>query len=66
MQESNSEVLTIEECAELLKVSPRTVYKLVSDDPEPHKILARKVGRSWRIWREEVERYLRHQGALET
>ena len=66
MQQTFSEVLTVEECAELLKVSPRTVYKLVSNDPAPNKIRARKVGRSWRIWREEVEQFLRHQGNFDS
>lgn len=62
MRKTNNEVLTIEECAALLKVSTRTVYKLVSDAPQPDRIPARKVGRAWRIWREEVERFLRHTG----
>lgn len=66
MEQEPSDVLTVEECAELLKVSARTVYKLVSDQPGPDKIRARKVGRAWRIWREEVERFLRHEGPLGT
>ena len=66
MQEEVSDVLTIEECADLLKVSPRTIYKLVTASRDPDKIRARKVGRAWRIWREEVERFLNYQPSFET
>ena len=66
MQEEVSDVLTIEECADLLKVSPRTIYKLVTASRDPDKIRARKVGRAWRIWREEVERFLNYQPSLES
>ena len=58
MTDSKDDILTIEQCAELLKVSTRTVYDLVSNNKEPGKIFAKKVGRSWRILHREVERYL--------
>ena len=59
MVETNEEdILTIDQAAKLLKVSPSTVYDLVSDEGEPGKIFAKKVGRSWRILRREVERYM--------
>ena len=57
-EENKDEILTIEQCAQLLKISPRTVYDLVSAERQPGKIFAKKVGRSWRILRREVERYL--------
>lgn len=57
-EEIKDDILTIEQCAQLLKISPRTVYDLVSAERLPGKIFAKKVGRSWRILRREVERYL--------
>lgn len=57
-EENKDEILTIEQCAQLLKISPRTVYDLVSAERQPGKIFGKKVGRSWRILRREVERYL--------
>ena len=56
--DNKDEILTIEQCAELLKVSTRTIYDLVSDKKEPDKIFANKVGRSWRILRSEVDNFL--------
>ena len=56
--DNKDDVLTIDQCAELLKVSTRTVYGLVSDERIPGKIFAKKVGRSWRILRSEIERFL--------
>ena len=57
-EENKDENLTINQCAQLLKISSRTVYELVSADRQPGKIFAKKVGRSWRILRREVERYM--------
>ena len=57
-EENKDEILTIEQCAQLLKISSRTVYELVSAERHPGKIFAKKVGRSWRILRREVERYM--------
>jgi len=57
-EDIKDEILTIEQCAQLLKISPRTVYDLVSAERQPGKIFAKKVGRSWRILRREVERYM--------
>jgi excisionase family DNA binding protein len=57
-EENKDEILTINQCAQLLKISSRTVYELVSADRQPGKIFAKKVGRSWRILRREVERYM--------
>ena len=58
MESMKEEILTINECAELLKVSSRLIYELVSEERVPGKIFAKKVGRSWRIHRKEVESYL--------
>jgi len=58
LDESKDDILTIKQCAELLKVSTRTIYDLVSDERLPGRIFAKKVGRSWRILRREIERYL--------
>jgi excisionase family DNA binding protein len=57
-EEKFGEILTINECARLLKVSPWLVYELVSEERAPGKIFAKKVGRSWRIHRKEIEAYL--------
>ena len=60
---SKDEILTAQEAADLLKVHVKTVYSLVSEKREPDKIFARKVGREWRIKREEVMRYLNQESA---
>ncbi len=56
--ENKDEILTINQTAELLKVSSWTVYELVSAERQPGKIFAKKVGRSWRIMRKEVDNFL--------
>jgi excisionase family DNA binding protein len=56
--ESNNDILTIDQAAELLKVGNRTVYNLLSDERLPNKIFAKKVGRTWRILRSEIEKFL--------
>ena len=48
-------VYTVEEVAELLKVNPRTVYKMV-DQREIHSVRA---GRQIRIPQEALDAYLR-------
>jgi excisionase family DNA binding protein len=58
MIDSKDDILTIGKCAELLMVSTRTIYDLVGDERIPGKIFAKKVGRSWRILRSEIERFL--------
>ena len=56
--DSNNDILTVDQAAELLKVGNRTIYKLLSDERQPGKIFAKKVGRTWRILRPEIERFL--------
>ncbi len=57
-EDNKDEILTVNQCAQLLKVSPWTIYDLVSSSRQPEKIFGRKVGRSWRILRSEVDRFL--------
>ncbi|MHB8276678.1 MAG: helix-turn-helix transcriptional regulator [Candidatus Humimicrobiaceae bacterium] len=57
-EDNKDEILTINQCAQLLKVSPWTIYALVSDERIPGRIFANKVGRSWRILRSEVDNFL--------
>jgi excisionase family DNA binding protein len=52
------DTVSIEECAELLGISKRTMYSLVSQEREPGKIFGRKVARKWRIHRSEIEKLL--------
>jgi excisionase family DNA binding protein len=56
--ETKDQILTIEESAKLLKVNLWTVYVLVSETKAPGKIFAKKVDRSWRIKREEIDQFL--------
>ena len=58
VENSKDDILTIDQAAQLLKVSSKTVYDLVSEERAPGKIFARKVGRSWRIMRKEIDSFL--------
>ena len=51
----NQEVLTIDEVAKLLRVSPDTIYRLAARG----ELGGRKIGRIWRIPKEVVEQYFR-------
>ncbi len=51
------EILTIREVASYLKVTERTLYRLVQDG----KLPAFKVGNSWRFRREDLERWISEQ-----
>lgn len=52
----NGELYTVSEAAEYLKLSTKTVLRLISDK----KILASKVSnRSWRIRQSDIESYLK-------
>lgn len=51
----SNELLTVAQAAKYLKVSDKTVRRLISDN----KLLAAKVGnRSWRIKESDIEAYL--------
>lgn len=47
-----SDILTIKEVAEYLKLTLKTTYRLASEG----KIIGFKVGGSWRFRRDEIER----------
>jgi excisionase family DNA binding protein len=49
------EFYTVKELAQILKISTRTVIKLI----EEKKIRASKVGREWRVQREYLDEYLK-------
>lgn len=51
------EILTIREVADYLKVTERTLYRLVQEDSIP----AVKVGNSWRFRRQDLERWITKQ-----
>ena len=48
------EVYTVEECAEILKVTKRTIYKYVNEG----SLRASKVGRDWRITDAAIQAFL--------
>ena len=51
----NDEILTVKQAAEYLKLSDRSVHKLISE----RKLLASKVGlRSWRIKKSDIDAFL--------
>jgi excisionase family DNA binding protein len=50
-------ILTIREVAEFLKLTEKTVYRLVSED----KLPAFKVGGSWRFRRIGIEKWIKQQ-----
>ena len=58
VENSKDDILTIDQAAQLLKVSSKTVYDLVSEERTPGKIFAKKVGRAWRIMRKEIDSFL--------
>ena len=58
VNKAKDDVFTIDQAAKFLKVGPKTVYNLLSEERVPGKIFAKKVGRSWRIKLEEIDRFL--------
>jgi len=49
-----SRLLRVREVAELMRVSNMTVYRLIRSG----ELLATRVGRSYRIWEDDVTAYL--------
>ena len=49
-----SDILTLKETAEYLRVSEQTVYNMIKD----RRIKAYKVGREWRFFRSDIMEYL--------
>jgi excisionase family DNA binding protein len=56
------EVLTVQEVAEMLKITPATVYAWC----RAGKLPAFKIGQQWRIRARALEEMMRHQGLPET
>jgi excisionase family DNA binding protein len=54
------DILTIREVAEFLKLTEKTVYRLVSED----KLPGFKVGGSWRFAREDLVKWIASQKAM--
>lgn len=54
MDSLDSDVLTVEEVAELLKIPRSSVYKLAQEG----KLPAQKVGRHWRFYRPTLLRWI--------
>lgn len=59
MKEEEQTVYTLAEVAELLRVSERTIRRLV----ERGELTAAQVGASWRFTRTDLNAYLRKQGS---
>ncbi len=57
MTKLKSEIWTITEVAEYLKVAERTLYRLVA----AKKIPAFKVGGTWRFSKTEIEQWIKRQ-----
>ena len=58
MEEKQTDVLTIEELADYLKIPKSTIYKLVREGKAP----CQKVGRHWRFHRSAIEAWLKERG----
>lgn len=54
MYENSSEILSVEEVAELLYIGRNTVYKLLASG----EISAFRIGRVWKIPRNGIEEYI--------
>ena len=57
MKKPESDILTITEVAEYLKVAERTIYRLAA----AKKIPAFKVGGTWRFSRAEIDQWIKRQ-----
>ena len=57
MPEPASEVLTIEELSDYLKIPKSTLYKLVREGSVP----CQKVGKHWRFHKNAIDRWLQQQ-----
>ena len=62
METTNSDILTVDETAELLKISRSSVYKLAQEG----KIPAQKVGRHWRFYRPNILKWISGQANFES
>lgn len=57
MPTSTSEILTIRQVADFLKVTERTIYRLAA----AKKIPAFKVGGAWRFSRADIDNWIKQQ-----
>jgi excisionase family DNA binding protein len=57
--ETEQHLLTVAEVAEVMRVSNMTVYRLIRSGD----LVATRVGRSYRIWENDVTLYLRRGSA---
>ena len=57
--ESLNRLMTVREVAKLLRLSPKTLYKLVDQKSIP----AIKVGSQWRFERDQIKAWLTNQGS---
>lgn len=62
MDNENSDILTVEEAAGLLKIPRSSVYKLAQEG----KIPAQKVGRHWRFYRPTILKWIAGQANFES
>jgi len=60
--ENESDVLTIEDAAQLLRIPRSSVYKLAQEG----KIPAQKVGRHWRFYRPTILRWIAGQASFDS
>ena len=60
--EMQTDIMTIREVADYLKLTEKTAYRLVAEG----KIPGFKVGGSWRFRRSEIERWIDAQSKNET
>ncbi len=56
-----SEILTLREVADYLKVTERTIYRLVA----ARKIPAFKVGGTWRFSRADIDGWIKQQSLIQ-
>jgi excisionase family DNA binding protein len=55
--EPQSEFLTVQEVAHLLRCGSGKIYKMLQEGKLPGK----KIGNTWRVWRRELEEFLESQ-----
>ena len=60
MAKPKTEILTISEVAEYLKVAERTLYRLAA----ANRIPAFKVGGTWRFLRSEIDQWIKKQTSV--
>jgi len=58
INDNKTEIMTLKELAEYLKVAEKTIYRLVNEN----KIPAFKVGGSWRFKKQDIDLWITKQG----